>query len=375
MLVFKKNMKKIRNYLIYCLHHLHLNVTNIIYINFYIARTSNGLKKKRYMEIHEVIEEVDEDKNNNNINLKKFSKCNNIEEIENKKDKNLNIKIIKENNKIEEKESKIGNKNVNKFNQMYRSLALSKEKNKNKISISSCEKYDFIRNRADSQNKSKRVVITPIEKDIYKTDNISKINLPLLNNQGNNSNILSKNKLLNNNYNTETPSTSAYTNSTKNNLRNDHNLTEQVSKFRIGLFSANTSSNNNAIIPSLPIRRPVSNFNFGGNQLWETDDKNKVIKNNNNEILMSKEINLNNETYTRHFSLNKFMKNNNTKNIFKNPDNKWKSSSNNRTENVNNNINLKFHKFVKEKDKERCLIILIKVIIFSLKEVKIGVRV
>ena len=286
------------------------------------------------MEIHEVIEEVDEDKNNNNINLKKISKCNNIEEIENKKDKNLNIKIIKENNKIEEKESKIGNKNMNKFNQIYRSLALSKEKNKNKISISSCEKYDFIRNRADSQNKSKRVVITPIEKDISKTDNISKINLPLLNNQGNNSNILSKNKLLNNNYNTETPSTSAYTNSTKNNLRNDHNLTEQVSKFRIGLFSANTSSNNNAIIPSLPIRRPVSNFNFGGNQLWETDDKNKEIKNNNNEILMKKEINLNNETYTRHFSLNKFMKNNNTKNIFKNPDNKWKSSSNNRTENV-----------------------------------------
>lgn len=305
------------------------------------------------MEIHEVIEEVDEDKNNNNINLKKISKCNNIEEIENKKDKNLNIKIIKENNKIEEKESKIGNKNMNKFNQMYRSLALSKEKNKNKISISSCEKYDFIRNRADSQNKSKRVVITPIEKDISKTDNISKINLPLLNNQGNNSNILSKNKLLNNNYNTETPSTSAYTNSTKNNLRNDHNLTEQVSKFRIGLFSANTSSNNNAIIPSLPIRRPVSNFNFGGNQLWETDDKNKEIKNNNNEILMKKEINLNNETYTRHFSLNKFMKNNNTKNIFKNPDNKWKSSSNNRTENVNNNINLKFHKFVKEKDKDK----------------------
>ena len=68
---------------------------------------------------------------------------------------------------------------------------------------------------------------------------------------------------------------------------------------------------------------------------------------------MKKEINLNNETYTRHFSLNKFMKNNNTKNIFKNPDNKWKSSSNNRTENVNNNINLKFHKFVKEKDKDK----------------------
>ena len=307
------------------------------------------------MEIHEVIEEVDEDKNNNNINLKKFSKCNNIEEIENKKDKNLNIKIIKENNKIEEKESKIGNKNVNKFNQMYRSLALSKEKNKNKISISSCEKYDFIRNRADSQNKSKRVVITPIEKDISKTDNISKINLPLLNNQGNNSNILSKNKLLNNNYNTETPSTSAYTNSTKNNLRNDHNLTEQVSKFRIGLFSANTSSNNNAIIPSLPIRRPVSNFNFGGNQLWEKDDSikdNKKLNNNHNEIIMKKEIELNKEEKLKDINLNKFFEKTKSRDIFKSTDSKYKSVSfNNKFENLTNNINLKskMNKLTKEK--------------------------
>ena len=38
-------------------------------------------------------------------------------------------KLKEENNKIEEKELKNGNKNMNKFNQMYRSLALSKEKN------------------------------------------------------------------------------------------------------------------------------------------------------------------------------------------------------------------------------------------------------
>ena len=54
---------------------------------------------------------------------------------------------------------------MNKFNQMYRSLALSKEKNKNKISISSCEKYDFIRNRADSQNKLKEEIFQKEEEN------------------------------------------------------------------------------------------------------------------------------------------------------------------------------------------------------------------
>ena len=90
----------------------------------------------------------------------------------------------------------------------------------------------------DFKNKSNNNESSPIGKQNSKLDYMSKINLPLLYKP---QNISSKNKFSNNFIN-ETPSTSAYTNSTKNNLRNDHNLTEQVSKFRIGLFSANSSS-------------------------------------------------------------------------------------------------------------------------------------
>ena len=152
------------------------------------------------------------------------------------------------------------------------------------------------------------------------------------------------------------PSTSAYTNSTKNNLRNDHNLTEQVTKFRIGLFSANSSSNN-AIIPILPIKRPVSNFNFGGNQLWEKDDSNKDNKifNNNNEILIEKEIEPNKEPKMKNINLNKYFDKNKTRDIFKSTDSKYKSTSfNNRFEQISNNINLKskMTKLTKEKGQD-----------------------
>jgi hypothetical protein len=214
--------------------------------------------------VHEIIEEEDEDKNNN-TNLMKSRK-------NNKEDKNVNIKVVKD-DKIEEKEIKKGFQKINRFIEMYKSLALSKEKNK--ISITSKENYIYDPNKNDFQNNRNNSIFNSSNKNISKTDNMSKINLPLLNKP---SNIPSKNRITSN-YSNDTPSTSAYTNSTKNNnLRNDHNLTEQVSKFRIGLFSAISSSNNNAIIPILPIKRPVSNFNFGGNQLWETDDRNKDIK-------------------------------------------------------------------------------------------------
>ena len=279
--------------------------------------------------MNEIIEEVDEDKNNNNANQIKNGKCNK-QENNNIKDSNINIKTIKE---IEEKEMKKRFKKSNKFNLMYKSIAFSKEKNKNKIDFNENENYNYINKENELHNKS---------------NNISKINLPLLY-------IPSKNKLLNN-LNNETPSTSAYTNSTKNNLRNDHNLTEQVTKFRIGLFSANSSSNN-AIIPILPIKRPVSNFNFGGNQLWEKDDTNKDNKifNNNNEILIEKEIEPNKEPKMKNINLNKYFDKNKTRDIFKSTDSKYKSTSfNNRFEQISNNINLKskMTKLAKEKGQD-----------------------
>ena len=291
--------------------------------------------------MNEIIEEVDEDKNNNNTNQIKNGKCNK-QENNNIKDSNINIKTIKE---IEEKEMKKRFKKSNKFNLMYKSIAFSKEKNKNKIDFNENENYNYINKENEFQNKSNNNLVINGVKSNSKIDNISKINLPLLY-------IPSKNKLLNN-LNNETPSTSAYTNSTKNNLRNDHNLTEQVTKFRIGLFSANSSSNN-AIIPILPIKRPVSNFNFGGNQLWEKDDSNKDNKkfNNNNEILIEKEIEPNKEPKMKNINLNKYFEKNKTRDIFKSTDSKYKSTSfNNRFEQISNNINLKskMTKLTKEK--------------------------
>ena len=294
--------------------------------------------------MNEIIEEVDEDKNNNNTNQIKNGKCNK-QENNNIKDSNINIKTIKE---IEEKEMKKRFKKSNKFNLMYKSIAFSKEKNKNKIDFNENENYNYINKENEFHNKSNNNLDINGVKSNSKIDNIPKINLPLLY-------IPSKNKLLNN-LNNETPSTSAYTNSTKNNLRNDHNLTEQVTKFRIGLFSANSSSNN-AIIPILPIKRPVSNFNFGGNQLWEKDDTNKDNKifNNNNEILIEKEIEPNKEPKMKNINLNKYFDKNKTRDIFKSTDSKYKSTSfNNRFEQISNNINLKskMTKLTKEKGQD-----------------------
>ena len=294
--------------------------------------------------MNEIIEEVDEDKNKNNTNHIKNWKCNK-QENNNIKDSNINIKTIKE---IEEKEMKKRFKKSNKFNLMYKSIAFSKEKNKNKIDFNENENYNYINKENEFHNKSNNNLDINGVKSNSKIDNISKINLPLLY-------IPSKNKLLNN-LNNETPSTSAYTNSTKNNLRNDHNLTEQVTKFRIGLFSANSSSNN-AIIPILPIKRPVSNFNFGGNQLWEKDDTNKDNKifNNNNEILIEKEIEPNKEPKMKNINLNKYFDKNKTRDIFKSTDSKYKSTSfNNRFEKISNNINLKskMTKLTKEKGQD-----------------------
>ena len=77
------------------------------------------------MEINDVIEEVDEDKNN----ITKSRNSNNKEENNSQiKSRNINIKKIKDAT-YEEKELKKG---LNKYNQVYKSLALSKEKNRKK---------------------------------------------------------------------------------------------------------------------------------------------------------------------------------------------------------------------------------------------------
>ena len=87
------------------------------------------------------------------------------------------------------------------------------------------------------------------------------------------------------NINSITNDTSAFTNSSKKYYSpigiGNQNYTEDLSKFRMGLLSAGSSSNNNIIIPMIPMRRPVSNFNFGGGQLWNFENTNKNINNKN----------------------------------------------------------------------------------------------
>ena len=113
------------------------------------------------------------------------------------------------------------------------------------------------------------------------------------------------------NINSMTNDTSAFTNSSKKHFSplvlGNQNFTEELSNFRMGLLSAGSSSNNNIIIPMIPIRRPASNFNFCGGQIWnnlenknisnikndDNIDSNKKINNNNINIKKEKETEFN----------------------------------------------------------------------------------
>ena len=70
------------------------------------------------------------------------------------------------------------------------------------------------------------------------------------------------------------------------------NYVKDLSKFRIGLLSAYLTSNNNIIIPAIPIRKHVSSFNFGGCQLWNNFENNNINISNNN--IIGKVTNINN---------------------------------------------------------------------------------
>ena len=104
------------------------------------------------------------------------------------------------------------------------------------------------------------------------------------------------------NLNSMTNDTSSYTSSLKKSIpfkKDKQNRTEDASNFRTGLFSAVGSSNNNVIIPIIPMRRPNSNFIFGAEQLWYNFEKgiikNNVIdksKNDKTEVYLSEKKNI-----------------------------------------------------------------------------------
>jgi hypothetical protein len=285
------------------------------------------------MILNEIIEEEDEEKSNQK---KDSNNCYDSKKIN-------NIKVIKDENNqyFNDKEKKI-----NKVSHKYKSVSASKDIKNNKMQIPYYEKLNFIINEKEL-NKDK------VTLDI-KNENNTKLHLPSLSKNINFS--LEKNKFMRN----DSPSTSAFTNSNKKNLINCHNFTDEISQYRMGLLSANSSSNNNSIIPMLPIKRPISNFNFGGNPLWEINNQNNINQNDlnnnnkinsnnhNNEIIIGKS-NINKapiiiNEFSQRNEANNFSKTSNKKeNIFKNLDfKKFISSSkynNNNLDNLTNNIN------------------------------------
>ena len=212
--------------------------------------------------------------NNNNMN----NNINNINDNINKNiDKNINNNINNINNKLNvvkdsffTKYNKIG---INRNNKQIKEIYKKKQK-----CISA---FDSI--LTNNKNNSEELI-----------NNLQNINISIPFNQNKNSK--------NTNLNDDTPSVSTLAYSKKNNSNsiNNQNLTEDHNnKFRIGLLSAfSNSNNNNIIIPILPQQRPLSNFNLGCGQLWENIDN--INKNNIN--------NINSE---------KLEENNNTKNIDK----------------------------------------------------------
>ena len=198
-----------------------------------------------------------------------------------------NIKII-------EKGRTEGIINKNKINNICKSTSIySKDKQKNKINIHLSEKI----NNRTNENEIKDISNNPSsikDKLIFDLKTNLKFDLPSINKNINKSpkinNIFSKNNIASSNAN-ESLSTNDFTNSIKKN-KNFQNLTEQMSKYRIGLSSANSLSNNNPIIPIIPFNRPISNFNFGGKKLWEIDNNN--YNGQFNDIIFEKKnININ----------------------------------------------------------------------------------
>ena len=147
------------------------------------------------------------------------------------------------------------------------------------------DKYVPVREQLIGENKNSNIMpelniqqsmkTSITNKNNLRSKSIEKVNLQK-----------AKNTYINNNINS-TNDTSAFTHSSKKYFSPraiyTQNYTEDLSKFRIGLLSAGSSCNNNVIIPMIPFRRPVSNFNFGVGQLWNNLENKNNIKENNEE--------------------------------------------------------------------------------------------
>ena len=207
-------------------------------------------------------------------------------------DQNNNIRIISDNYF----KGKTEDNNKNKQNLIWCNSPFNKKINtyENLFYKKTFDKYVSVRDKLFPENKNG--IVLPDLKNINNSNNhfnnFESLNIkkPFTSKKMNLRSISTDKAKFQQNINLHsiTNDTSAFTHSSKKYFSPggmlNQNYTEDLSKFRMGLLSAGSTSNNNIIIPMIPIRRPVSNFNFGGGQLWNNFENNNININNNNII-------------------------------------------------------------------------------------------
>jgi len=213
---------------------------------------------------------------NSNDKFKKIIPKNNGPTNNEKTNENNDIKKIKQN--LLWSNSQFSNKKINTYENLF-----------NKKTF---DKYLPIRDKLVIEKKNPNTgIILPDLKNINKNTNNFKNynNINIKNSQNMYLRSVSTDKAkFQQNTNNITNDTSAFTHSSKKYFTptgfGAQNYTEDVSKYRMGLLSAGSTSNNNIIIPIIPMRRPVSNFNFGGGQLWNNLESNNMTHKNINNL-------------------------------------------------------------------------------------------
>ena len=231
-------------------------------------------------------------KNNEQLNNNNIKNINTIDKDNNKNKANLIWSNSPFNKKINTYENLLYKKTFDKHISV-RDKLIPEKKNINTGIILPDLKKVINTNTNDSNANNYQSL------NIKKSYNSPKLNLRSLS--------IDKTKTLqNNNLNSITGDTTAFTNSSKKCFSpiglGKQNYTEDYSKYRMGLLSAGSSSNSNIIIPMIPIRRPVSNFNFGGDQLWNNIE-------NNNKNINNKNINDKDKIKDEDKNINKYLKN------------------------------------------------------------------
>ena len=282
------------------MNYLKENVRKLFYLFFYliiIIAYSSQSKRKNF--INEIIEEEDEDKNK--------------EKEKKERKKNGRGKRLNENIYPEEK--------IAKPVLIWSNSQFNTKTYENIIYKKTYDEYVPIHEKLinDKRKSEPKGILTDFQMQSYNTRDIktlmtSKKNMRSKSIDKKISQINTKANL-NNNINNinSTNDTSDFTHSSKKysspRVIYTQNYTEDLSKFRMGLLSAGYSCNNNIIIPMMPFRRPVSNFNFGAGQLWNNFEKGNT--NNNKENTEEK-----NEIKENKANDNDNNENNNKKNYF-----------------------------------------------------------